>query len=320
MNRILVTGADGFIGRHLCPELLRAGMQVRKAVRSMAVPEAHAAEYEIQSIGEIGRETDWRTAVSGVDTIVHLAARTHVLDRLAARDLSGFRETNVEGTRLLAEAATGAGVRRFLYLSSIKAAGESSARYSALTEQAPCTPADAYGISKREAEEALLNLPRSPMDVVILRPPLVYGPGVKANFLRFMRVIDRGIPLPLGGVASKRSLLYVENLVNAIILLIGAPGVRGELFHVADDEAVSTAELAVRLGAKMGRRPRLLRVPAPWLRAAGRFFGRTEDVRRLTGALVLSTEKIRRVAGWAPPFQLDEGLKRTADWYRHAFH
>jgi nucleoside-diphosphate-sugar epimerase len=312
-SRILITGAGGFIGGHLCTELSRAGRMVRAAVRNPGAVIQSISEQAV--IGEIGPGTDWSAALSGVDTVIHLAARSHLAK--SGRDLAAYRQVNVEGTRRLARECLSARIRRFVLMSSIKAVGECTREGEWLSEDTDCHPVDPYGISKREAEEALWRVAEgSGMEVVIIRAPLVYGQRVGANFLRLMQAIDRATPLPLGAVHARRSLLFVGNLTSAIIRSTDHPGAAGRVFHVADGESPSTKELALRLARLMNRSVRLLPVPVRLLQAAAAVMGQSEDIRRLTGSLLVSTEKIRKQLGWIPPFTMEEGLSRTVEWFR----
>lgn len=315
-RRVLVTGAGGFVGSHLCAELAAAGLRVRAAVRKPCSFEALPAQLEQEAVGEIGSSTDWSAALADVDAVVHLAARTHILDPKGGGDIAAFRSVNVAGTQRLAEACIHAGVRRFVLLSSIKAVGEETKNGEYFSEETPCRPRDPYGISKRESEQALLEIVAGgSLDVMILRAPLVYGPRVRANFLRLMAAIDRGMPLPLGAVRAKRSLLFVGNLTSAIARCIDHPTSGAQICHVADDAAVSSRELALNLGELLQKPARLLPVPILLLQFAGAVLGRSEDMRRLTGSLLVSTDRIRRFLGWTPPFTVAEGLLRTVQWY-----
>lgn len=313
MTRVLVTGGTGFVGPALVEELLRAGHQVRVALRRDA-PLLPGVEYTIT--GGIGPATDWRPALLGVGAVVHLAARAHVSDE-SARALSRFREVNSLGTRRLAEAAAAAGVRRFVFLSSVKAMGESSRPDRPLTEADAPRPEDAYGISKLEGEAALLELAAgNGLQPVILRAPLIYGPEVKGNFLRLLRLVDRGLPLPLGAIANRRSLVARVNLVSALRRCVEHDAAAGETFLVADGEDLSTPELVRRLARALGRPARLLPVPPGLLRAAGSLFGRAGEVARLTGDLMVDASRIRSRLGWRPAIGTDAALAETAAWYR----
>jgi nucleoside-diphosphate-sugar epimerase len=309
---ILVTGANGFIGSALCVDLARQGLSVRRAVRGP--PDTRASDLTVA--GDIGPDTDWRAALKDVDVVVHLAARVHVMRDTAVDPLAEYRRVNVEGTRRLARMAGEVGVRRFVFLSSAKVNGESSPR--PFLESDPPHPQDAYGTSKWEAEQALMRVAEDKgMEWVILRTPLLYGPGVRANFLRLMRAVDRGVPLPLGAVHNRRSLLYSGNLVDAIRVCLDHPGAANQLFMVTDGEDVSMPELVHRLAAALKVRPRLISMPLPLLHLAGRLTGRTALVDRLTGSMQLDGSLICSKLGWAPPFTLHAALSETVRWYRN---
>ncbi|AFZ66488.1 hybrid nucleoside-diphosphate sugar epimerase/sugar transferase [Deinococcus peraridilitoris] len=305
---VLVTGANGFVGRALCEHFVREGRHVRAVVRESAEVTPGAEPFRVHNFG---LETDWSEALSGVSCVVSLAARVHVMDDTAADPLEAFRRVNVHGTLRLAHEAARCGVRRFVFVSSVKVNGEATDT-TPFTEHDDPRPVDPYGLSKWEAEQALLDLAfASGMEVVIVRPPLVYGPGVKANFERLMRWASRDLPLPLGAVHNRRSMVALDNLVSFLSRVVDHPAAAGETFLVADREAVSTADLYRRLAWQYGRSGRLLRVPVWVLRALGRVLRRTDEVDRLVGSLEVSTAKATRVLGWCPPLDLDEGLSRA---------
>jgi nucleoside-diphosphate-sugar epimerase len=313
--KVVVTGANGFVGKPLCAALLASGHEVRALIRRDEALRALPEGAEAVVLPRLDESTDWSQALSNADAVVHLVARTHVLEDKAADPLSAYRATNVGLTEALVRAAIAAGVRRFVFMSSIKAAGENAdAPYSeTMTPQ----PQDAYGVSKLEAEGRLLELSAGTgLEPVVLRPPLVYGPGVKANFLRLMKALDRGLPLPLGAVRNARSMVYVGNLASAVAAALTHPGAAGEMFHVADRETLSTSELLLCLGALLGRPARLLPVPAGLLRLGGRALNKQGEMDRLLGSLTVSTEKIHRSLGWSAPYPVQEGLEETVDWFR----
>ena len=313
-GRVLVTGASGFVGGHLCPELLNAGWTVRAVVRGPEAAKELPQGVEPLYVSRIGSETAWGEGLQGVEVVAHLAGRAHVMNEGSADSLRAYRETNVGGTRRLAEACAEAGVRRLVFVSSVKAVGEGSP--VAYTEETPRRPEDAYGVSKMEAEDVLAEVSvRTGLEVVVLRPPLVYGPGAKANFRRLMGLVGKGVPLPLGLVRNRRSMVYVRNLTAAISSCLEHPAAGGETFFVADGESASTRELVTRMGRLMKRPARLVPVPVSLLRIGGRVTGRSGQVDRLVGSLTVSTAKIRRLLGWSPWFSLDEGLRETVDWY-----
>lgn len=311
--RVLVTGANGFVGRALGRELLRRGRRVRAAVRRDAgLPDG----CEARVVGDLGPDTDWSAALDGVDAVAHLAARVHVMRERAADPLAAFRRTNVDGTLRLARSAAAAGVRRLVFLSSVKALGEATPD-GPFTDSSPANPRDPYGVSKREAETGLSELAaRSGMEVAILRPPLVYGPGVKGNFLSLLRLIERGVPLPLAAIANRRSLLYLGNLVDAVDLCLSHDGAAGRTFLIRDGEDLSSAELVRRLAAALGRRAPLFPLPEGVLRLAASCIGRRAVAQRLLGSLTVDDRRIRSELDWQPPFTVDQGLAETAIWLR----
>jgi nucleoside-diphosphate-sugar epimerase len=255
----------------------------------------------------------------GISVVFHLAARTHVL-RETSRDPSAeFRRINVEGTRALARAALRAGVRRMVFLSSIKVTGERTGGHPFTEETAP-QPEDAYGISKWEAEQAMCTVARDTgLETVILRPPLVYGPGVKGNFLRLMHWVARGVPLPLASITNHRSLIYVGNLADALIAAGTSPAASGKTFLVSDNEDVSTPGLIQSIAAALQVRPRLIPCPPALLMAGATVLRKREEMRRLTGSLQIDSSNIRTDLHWNPRFELAQGLSQTAQWYYSQF-
>lgn len=310
VGRVLVTGANGFVGRALVEELLRRGSAVTAAVRREA---AFPPGVRVVNIGDIGPATDWREALIGCRAVVHLAARVHVMSEDAADPLAEYRKVNVAATLALAQQAVAAAVRRFVFVSSIKVNGEGTLPGRPYRETDLPAPAAPYGISKLEAEEGLLALVDSTfMDVVILRPPLVYGPGVKANFRTMTRWLALGVPLPLGAVAdNRRSLLGLDNLVDLIAVCLHHPSAANQVFLGADGEDLSTTDLLRRAAAALGVRPRLVRMPPAVLKAAMTVLGKRGLVQRLCGSLQVDTGKARSVLGWRPPVSVDEGIRRT---------
>lgn len=313
---ILVTGASGFVGQALCAELLRHGYFVRGAVRQDEGRAALQKGCAPVVVGAINAATDWVAALDGCDVVVHLAARVHVMDDKAVDPLAEFRETNTEGTLNLVRQAAQAGVKRFVFISSIKVNGEG--RDAAYLETDTPAPADAYAISKWEAEQGLQQIAADTgLEVVVLRPPLVYGPGVKANFLRLMQLVQKGWPLPLGAISNRRSLLYLGNFVDAIRLCVEHPAAAGQTFLLDDGEPVSTPELIRAVAYAMGRPARLLAVPVGVLELAGALLGQRAAVGRLAGSLYVDSSAIRSRLGWVVPYSLQQGLAATvADWQR----
>lgn len=306
--KVLLTGATGFVGRALHLLLLQTGHSVRIAARRQLDTES-----EQVLVGDIGPETDWKDAVEGIEVVIHLAARVHQMQDAAVDALAAYRATNTLGTERLARAAAQAGVRRFVFVSSVKAVGECSARGQPLTEDSPARPEDPYGLSKLEAEHLLDRVAReAAMEVVIVRPPLVYGPGVRANFGNLLRAVARGWPLPLGCVDNRRSLIAVGNLASALLVCATHPAAAGHTYFVSDDDDVSSAELVRRIAHALGRPARLLPVPVSLLRLAGWLTGRSAAVQRLTASMVVSSARIRTELGWSPPLSMRQALAEIA--------
>lgn len=310
--RVLVTGANGFIGRALVAELAARQSIIRGAVRN---PGAIFPDVHCVVVGEVNGNTDWRDALTGITEVVHLAARAHITRETAEDSLAVFRAINTEGTLNLALQAARSGIRRFVFVSTIKVNGEG--RESAYSETDTPTPEDAYAISKWEAEQGLREIAaQTGMEIVILRVPLVYGPGVGANFLQLMAAIDAGWPLPLGGIINRRSLIYLGNLVDAIIVSLNHSKAAGKVFLLSDMEDVSTTDLARRLATALDVKPRLFGLPCVLMRQIASAFNRRRAIDRLWGSLFVDSRKIQHELDWLPPFSMDIGLSETAKWYR----
>lgn len=303
----LLTGATGFVGRALRPQLLQTGHTVRSAVRLPLVGDA-----EQVVVGAIGPDTDWSDALAGVDVVVHLAARVHQMKDTAADPLAACRAVNTHGTVHLARAAARSGVRRLVFVSSVKAVAERSVPGFPLIEDMPARPEDPYGQSKLEAEQGLARVAQETgLEVVIVRPPLVYGPGVGANFRSLLQAVTRGWPLPFACVDNRRSLIAVGNLTSALLACSMHPAAVGRTYFVSDADDVSTAELVRRIAQALGRAPRLLPVPVPLLRLAGVVAGRRAAVERLTESMAVDCSRIRRELGWSPPLSMQQVLADT---------
>jgi nucleoside-diphosphate-sugar epimerase len=310
--RVLVTGATGFIGRTLCEALRRRGMRVRAATRTTCPASENAVE--ICVVGEIGSRTEWSRALEGVDWVMHLAARVHMSGGDAA-DGAAYQEVNEHGTARLAAAAARSGVARFVYLSSVKVNGESTCGVPYAGSDEP-TPVGAYAVSKWEGELAVRNAATgSQMQYAVARSPLVYGTGVRANFLRLIRWVDRGTPLPFGAVTNLRSLISVWNLADALIRVAEHPAAPGRVWMVSDGADVSTPDLIRALGRAMGRQVRLIPVPLGLLYLAGTLAARRAEIGRLCGSLVVDISETCSQLDWTPPVSLQAGLERTVAWY-----
>lgn len=327
--KCLVTGATGLVGKALCAELFRRGHVVRAASRCAP---AESDGFEQATVGSIDGVTDWSAALRDLDVVIHLAARVHIMNDGAADPLAECRKVNVAGTLNLARQAAAAGVKRFVFISSVKVNGEATPaphprplpggargkeREKFSADDVPA-PQDPYGISKMEAEAGLRQIAaQTGMAVVIIRPPLVYGLGVKANFAAMMRWLARGVPLPLGAIHNQRSLVALDNLVDLIVTCLTHPAAANQTFLVSDGEDVSTTELLRRMGRAMGRPARLIPVPASWLKLAAALVGKRDVAQRLCGSLQVDIEKTRRLLDWTPPLSLDEGLRKAAKGYGH---
>jgi UDP-glucose 4-epimerase len=311
MRRVLVTGATGFVGRTLCETLSKSGYLVRASLHLDRSTPDWISEKVL--VGDIGAATDWREALQGVSLVVHLAARAHILRDSAA---ASYVETNAEGTRRLADESARAGVKRFLYLSSVKVNGEATVDGAYTSSDEP-HPLDDYGKSKWSAEMHVRRIAvSSAMDAVIVRPPLVYGPGVRANFLRLMRMVDSGWPLPLGAIDNRRSLISVWNLCDFLKRALEHPIASNRTWMVSDGEDLSTPDIIRRLGRAMGKRVRLIPVPVSVLKLIGAATGKKAELDRLCGSLVVDMAQSCRDLEWRPTLSVDEGLARTVLWYR----
>jgi nucleoside-diphosphate-sugar epimerase len=317
LNRqILVTGATGFIGRPLCSALARAGLSVRALCRAPR-QEFDSPGVAWQCCRDLATVEQWQPILGGIDTIIHLAGRAHVLHEHGndAEDL--YLRDNFTATLALARGAIECGVRRFVFLSSIKVYGDGPFSQPLAANQEP-VPSEPYGRSKWRAELALLALAaESSMDIVIVRPPLVYGPGVRANFLRLLRWVERGVPLPLAAVHNQRSLIGLDNLMDFMVSLTLRSESTGGTWHVADREVISTAEMIRILATHMQRPFRLFPFPPALLRWGLTLAGRSLEYTRLCGSLVVDTQTTRDQLRWQPPHSLDDGLARTVAWFKN---
>lgn len=306
----LITGAAGFVGGAVSTEFVRRDYRVRGVVRNIF--RSSSEPYELIEIEGIGLDTDWSYALDDVSFVVHLAARVHMTHDTATDPLTAFRAVNVEGTLNLARQAAAAGVKRFVFISSVKVNGERTSSGKAFAEADTPNPQDAYGLSKHEAEQGLRQLSTNTgMEVVIIRPPLVYGPGVKANFAALMRAVQRGWPLPLGTVHNQRSLVALDNLVDFIVTCITHPQAANQTFLVSDGQDLSTTELVRGMAQAAGVPARLLPVPVWALQAGASLLGKSDVVQRLYGNLQVDISKARSLLGWAPPVSVEEGLRRA---------
>jgi len=309
---IAVTGAMGFVGDALVREISARKLSVRAVVRTVSFAlEKFESSVDVFCIGEISPRTDWSAALTGVDCLIHCAARTHVMHEAAGDALAAYRAVNVDGSRWLAEEAAAAGVRRLVYLSSIKVNGEQTALGRPFLLSDTPAPKDVYGVSKWEAEQALWDISaKTGLELVVVRLPLVYGPGVKGNLARLLRLLRLGPPLPFGAVQNKRSLIGLDNLVDLLIRCVDHPAAAGQTFLVSDGEDLSTPALLGKMAAAMGRSARLVHVPVPLLRLAGGALAKRAEIDRLVGSLQIDSSHTHRVLGWAPPVSIKEGIRR----------
>lgn len=305
---VLVTGANGFLGRAVSARFREHPGAVRLAVRTRA-----GSNEATVAIGDIHGATDWRAALEGVDVVVHLAARVHVMRDAHADPLGAFRHVNVDGTRQLAEQAAAAGVRRLVFVSSIKVNGERTRLGAPFRPDDPAHPQGPYAQSKLEAERALSDVSAaSGLEVTTVRAPLIYGPGVRANFLAMMRWMHRGLPLPLASVANRRSLVFVDNFADLLFSCATHPAAANQIFLAADGEDLATPDLLCRLARALGVRPRVFPFPLAVLRSMARAIGRSAELDRLCESLQVDITKTRSMLGWTPPHSVDDALQRTA--------
>ena len=308
---ILVTGSTGFLGRALVTAILASGREVKRVVRrSDLVKNAKNSDHSL-AVDEIDKFTDWRSALSGVDCVIHCAGLTNITNRAERNILAAYRTVNVDGSRRLAEQAAAVGVRRLVYLSSIKVNGEQTLLGEPFLFSDTPAPRDAYGTSKWEAEQALWEISaKTGLEIVVVRPPLVYGPGVKGNLARLLKLVRLGLPMPLSTVQNMRSLIGLDNLVDLLVRCVDHPEAAGQTFLVSDGEDLSTPDLIRYMAAAMNRSPRLFPVPVSLLRLASGALGKRAEIDRLVESLQIDSSHTRRVLGWTPPVSVQEGIRR----------
>lgn len=309
--KIVLTGASGFLGKGIMNTLKVIGRHTVIGITRSTTVGASEAGFTISNIDSL---TDWTDGLQGADVIIHTAARVHIMNDLPLDNLAEYRKVNVDGTINLANQAIKAKVKRFIFISSIKVNGESTTGLPAFTEKDDSYPLDPYGISKMEAEEGLLKISQdTSMEIVIIRPPLVYGPGVKANFFSLMKLANTSIPLPFGAVRNARSMVYVGNLVDFIVKCVDHPAAANQVFLISDGDDVSLSELMRLLRLAMVKSICLIPVPASLFRAVGLIIGKSAVVERLVGSLQIDSSKAQELLNWQPPYTVEQGIKATVD-------
>jgi nucleoside-diphosphate-sugar epimerase len=311
MKSILVTGATGFIGSHLLPNLEQQNFSLKITTRQTS-PQTSQNITPIK-INNIDDTTDWSEALAEVDCVIHLAARAHILQDTATDPETQFYQTNTLATANLVKQAITQGVKHFIFMSSVGAMATLSEE--TLTESSPCNPDTPYGKSKLQAEQELKQLcENTAMTWTILRPPLIYGPRNPGNMERLLKLVKTGLPLPLGGINNRRSLLYVGNLVDSITTCISHPNAKNQTFLISDGEDLSTPALIQKIGEAMGKSPALIPIPPTLLTLVAKPLGKEDTINRLAGSLAIDSNKIRTTLDWKPPFSVTQGLQNTVDW------
>jgi nucleoside-diphosphate-sugar epimerase len=315
MTKILITGATGFVGKALF-ENLKSRKKYLAHLTTRTNEEKLLDGGKVFNIGEIDSNTNWKDALDGVSCIVHCAARAHMTEKKQTDLLDAYRRINVDGTRNLAKQAAGIGIKRFIFLSSVKVNGEETIASKSFKYDDISQPEDAYGITKWEAEQALLEISKQTgLEVVIIRPPLVYGEGVKGNFLRLLDIVYKQIPLPFAKINNLRSFIALDNLIDLIICCIEHPKAAGKTFLVSDGQDLSTTDLIRKLSKFMNKSPRLFQVPQLIIQLIGRLVGKSSEIKRLFGSLRVDNSYTREILEWSPVLSLDESLEKTVRQY-----
>ena len=314
--KVLVTGANGFIGRHVCSELISRGWTVTGAVRDKETGSLLPSEVLTLLVEDMYSVQDWHKALQGITHVIHLIARTHTPDLERTDSYLDYKRVNVDLTENLTKACLSSGIKKFLFMSSIKAIGERST--SPLDENFPALPEDNYGKTKLEAEKLLIELcsKGEGMEYVIIRPPLVFGPEVRGNFQRLLKIASAGIPLPLGSSNNMRSVIFGKNLAHAVVHLLEKSDAGNNIFHISDEPDLSTTELLKKLRKGLGKPELLFPFPPPLLFLAAKLLGKGREAEKVLGSLQVSSEKARGSFGWTPPFTLEEGLGETCRWFK----
>ena len=311
--KVLVTGASGFVGSTLCAYLIAKGHAVRGAVRRTS--DKPLPGVDVRVVSDLSADTNWSEALAGINAVVHCAARVHIMNETSIDPLTAFREANVKGTACLVKQVVDKGVRRFVYISSVKVNGEVTDGNPFRADDTPA-PEDPYGISKWEAEQVLRGIAdKTNLEIVIIRPPLIYGPGVSANFLRLMQGIMLGVPLPLGAINNIRSMVALDNLVDLIETCLDHPKAVDQTFLVSDGEDLSLKSLLQRTAVALGKSVRLIPIPVSVLGVMLRLLGRADFAQRLCGSLQVDISKTRDCLGWSPPVLVDDTLRKTAKYF-----
>ena len=311
--KVLVTGASGFVGRCLCEHLTKRGHLVTASVRSSETPPIENINSSIV-VGDLGPDTDWTKALENQEVVIHLAARTHIMDESASNPESKYLRVNVESTKRLIHQMSEQNISRFIFMSSVKVNGEQTT-VQPYTESQPSHAEDAYGRTKYQTELLISSSPD--LKSTIIRSPLVYGPGVKGNFLKLMQLSERGLPLPIGMIKNERSLIFLENLIDAVIQSLENSAAIGQTYLVSDNADISTPELFRAVGNALNKPTRLFPFPVFLLRLAGVLVGKSGAIRRLAGSLQVDCSKIHKELGWKPPVGLQQGLDKTVIWYQN---
>ncbi len=314
-KRILLTGATGFVGQAVLSELIEKDMKISAAVRQQSSKIPRDVKQCV--VGDLSAQTDWNSALEDVDVVIHTAARVHMMNDRANNPLDEFRKVNLLATVHLARKAVAAGVSRFIFISTVKVNGEQTHQHVPFREDDECVPVEPYAVSKYEAEQALLSLAReTDMEVVIIRPPLVYGPGVKANFATMIKWVDKGIPLPFCAVRNLRSLLALDNLVDFILCCIDHPNAANEIFLISDGKDVSSPTLLRKVAMALDKKAWLIPVPVNWIKFVLTFAGKKELASRMFGSLQIDSSKARDILNWKPVVTMDDALKKTVAAYK----
>lgn len=316
--KVLVTGANGFIGREVCRYLLSNGIAVRGTVREEREISTLPSKVEATLLNDFQSSSSWKDKLNDVSAVIHLVAKTHSHDLTGPESYGSYRSVNVGITKALLDACAGQDIKRFIYMSSIKTVGESS--QAPLSEENPCCPEDNYGKTKKEAEDLVISQCRAhSMEYIIIRPPMVYGPGVKGNFLKLLRISDKKIPLPFASVENRRSIVYIRNLADALIYLLKHENSGNNIFHVSDDPPVSIGQLIYKIREELGHSPMMFHIPVKLMTTSAAILGKEDEARKILGSLTVSSHKIRNSFSWKQPFSLMEGIRDTCDWFRMTY-